>query len=112
MHKNLTFVLGLQMHNKVNSHMITGQKPQFFTTPLLFIFFRVKSVFLTIKEINPMIIVYKTSIKKVFLKNIIIYFIVPKRVSIEDPSLVQKMSPNTMFNKFVVINAEDISLHN
>ena len=47
---------------------------------------------------------YKTSIKKVFLINIIIYFIVPNLVSKEDPSLVQKTRPKKTFIILVVIN--------
>ena len=84
--------------------MITGKNPQFLTAPLLFIFCAKKFLFFNIKEINPIIKVYKTSIKKVFLINIIIYFIVPNLVSKEDPSLVQKTRPKKTFIILVVIN--------
>ena len=53
------------MHNKVISRIITGKNLQFLTQPLL----------------------YKISIKKVFLINIIIYFIFPNLISKEEPSL-------------------------
>jgi hypothetical protein len=85
--------------------MITGKNPQLLTTPLSFIFFDKKFLFFNIKEIIEMIKVYKTSIKKVFLINIIMYFIVPNLVSKEEPSLVQKMRPKKTFIIFVVINA-------
>ena len=61
---------------------------------------------------KEMINVYKSSIKKVFLKKIIIYFIVPKRVSIEEPSLVQKIKPNIIFIIFVVTITDDNNLQN
>ena len=70
------------MHNKIISRIITGKNLQFLAQPLL----------------------YKISIKKVFLINIIIYFIVPNLVSKEDPSLVQKTRPKKTFIILVVIN--------
>ena len=110
MDKNLTLVFGLQIHNKVTSHIITGQKPQFLTTPLLFILFKVKSLFFIINETTYIIKEYNISIRIVFLKKIIIYFIVPKRVSKEEPSLVQKIRPNMTFIILVVIKAEEHNL--
>ena len=105
--KNFTFVFGLQIHNKVISHIITGQNPQFLTIPLLFIFFAKKFLFFIIKEIIDIIIVYNNSIKNVLRINIIIYFIVPNLVSKDEPSLVQKIRPNITFIILVVINAEE-----
>ena len=96
------------MHNNVISDIIVGQNPQFAAIPFGFIFFNVKSLFLIIKEITNIINEYKISIKIVFRINIIIYFIVPKRVSIDEPSLVQKIKPNITFIIFVVIKTEDI----
>jgi hypothetical protein len=84
--------------------MITGKNPQLLTTPLSSIFFDKNFLFFNIKEIIEMIKVYKTSIKKVFLINIIMYFIVPNLVSKEEPSLVQKIRPKKTFIIFVVIN--------
>ena len=105
--KNFTLVFGLHIHNKVISHIITGQNPQFLVIPFLFIFSFIKSLFFKIKEIIVIIIVYNISIKKVFLINIIIYFIVPNRVSKDDPSRVQKIRPKITFIMLVVINTEE-----
>ena len=64
-------------------------------------------MFFKIKDIIEIIQVYKISIKKLFLINIIIYFIVPNLVSKEEPSRVQKIRPNITFIILVVINTEE-----